>query len=366
MKGESIVRQARRGRKTAAQLICCWITAILALMPMTVFGQEAPATEADVISIETALELAMDHSLSLATARLEMEYAQKQLAKAQADAAIAPSPVAMRQAEFAVESQRLVLEKTQRQVELQVKNAYFGLTSKMQQRAVAAKNHEQVEEQLRIIRVKYSEGLATKLDLLNSEKALLEAQGSLEAAQAEEELALLEFKRVLGLPYTEEIRIEPSDVQIEPIDFSSEQVIEKVLKNDPELVRLQWALEISQMQEESAKNEYTAPLIKDMYTNRRMKAELDLKDGNRIAFIQAKQMWNSLKQAENRVALAKKELEAAEENYRITKVRFDGGLEIPNNLLRAQISLTSAQYGLVNAIFEYNLAHIRVLNLMGE
>ena len=97
-----------------------------------------------------------------------------------------------------------------------------------------------------------------------------------------------------------------------------------------------------------------------------MKAELDLKDGNRIAFIQAKQMWNSLKQAENRVALAKKELEAAEENYRITKVRFDGGLEIPNNLLRAQISLTSAQYGLVNAIFEYNLAHIRVLNLMGE
>ena len=174
---------------------------------------------------------------------------------------------------------------------------------------------------------------------MNSES--LEAQGSLEAAQAEEELALLEFKRVLGLPYTEEIRIEPSDVQIEPIDFSSEQVIEKVLKNDPELVRLQWALEISQMQEESAKNEYTAPLIKDMYTNRRMKAELDSKGWQSYRLHPGQADVEQQKQAENRVALAKKELEAAEENYRITKVRFDGGRDPQSPTCPDQLDVSS-------------------------
>ena len=143
-------------------------------------------------------------------------------------------------------------------------------------------------------------------------------------------------------------------------------MVERVLANSLDLLRLQWALEVSQLQEESARNEYTAPLLRDIYTNRRMKAELDLKDATRNVYLDAKRAWNNLKQAQSRVRLAEKELEAAQENYRITKNRFDGGLEIPNNLLRAQIDLTTAEHALVSAIFEYNLARIRLLNLMGE
>ena len=93
---------------------------------------------------------------------------------------------------------------------------------------------------------------------------------------------------------------------------------------------------------------------------------LDLKEATRAIYLQAKQAWYSFTQAENRVQLSEKELEAAEENYRIVKTRFDGGLEIPNSLLRAQIGLTSAQHAAVAAIFEHNLARIRLLNLMGE
>mgnify|MGYP001048782757 FL=1 len=357
------MKTAANGRKATAVWVCL---AVATLLHASVWAEETPAAEVIAITMDKAIEVAYDSNLALRMARLELDHAEKQLVKAQADAALAPSPVGLRQAEVAVETQKLLLEQTRRQVDLQVRSAYYAAISKTQQRAIAEKNLDQVQEQLRIIAAKQEEGLATKLDVVNSEKSLLQAQGSLDSALAEEELAVLELKRVMGLPYTDKISVEPSDTLIESVELLPEQVVEKVLTNSLDLMRLQWALEISQMQEESARNEYTAPLIKDIYANRRMKAELDLKEATRNTYLQAKQAWNSLRQAEFHVELSEKELEAAEENYRITKVRFDGGLEIPNNLLRAQISLTSAQHGLVNAIFEYNLARIRLLNLIGE
>lgn len=350
--------------KTATILIC--FAMVLALAQIVVFAEEAPGAEALAINIDRAVEVAYDNNLSLAMARLDLEHAEKQLTKAQADATLSPSPVTLRQAEVAVETQKLLLEQTRRQVDLQARSAYYEAVSKTQQRAIAERNFAQVEEQQRIIAAKHEEGLATKLDLVNAEKSVLQAKSSLESALAGEELAILELKRILGLAFAEQIDIEPSDIATESLDLSPEQIVERVLTNSLDLIRLQWGLEISQMQEESARNEYTAPLIKEIYANRRMKAELDLKEATRATYLQAKQASNSLRQAENHLRLAEKELEAAEESYQITKTRFDGGLEIPNNLLRAQIGLTSAQHGVVTAVFEYNLARIRLVNLMGE
>jgi outer membrane protein TolC len=351
-------------RNAAVTLLC--LAVVLGLGAVCVSAEESPGAEAHVITVEKAVELAGDNNLALQAARLELQHAEKQLIKAQADAAVTPSPVALRQAEVEVEVQRILLEQARSQVDLEVRSAYYGVLSQMQKKAIAEKSLAQAEEHLEIITTKAKEGLATKLDLVNAEKNAIQAKAALEAASAEEELAVLELKRVIGLAYSEPISIELSEVEPEPIDLSPEKVVERVLASSLELLRLQWALEISQLQEESARNEYTAPLLKDIYTNRRMKAELDLRQATRSVYLEAKRAWNNLKQAQSRVKLAEKELEAAQENYRITKSRFDGGLEIPNNLLRAQIDLTSAEHALVTAIFEYNLARIRLLNLMGE
>ncbi len=351
-------------RNAAVVLVC--LALVLWFGTACVSAEDSPGTETYIITVEKAAELAADRNLTLQAARLELQHAEKQLIKAQADAAVTPSPVALRQAEVAVEAQRLLLEQTRSQVDLEARSAYYTVLSQMQKKTIAEKNLAQAREHLEIINTKAKEGLATKLDLVNAEKNLIQAQAGLEAAIAEEELAVLELKRVIGLAYSDPISVEPSEIKPEPIDLSPQEAVEKVLANNLELLRLQWALEISQLQEESARNEYTAPLLKDIYTNRRMKAELDLKQATRRAYLDAKRAWNNLNQAQNRVKLAEKELEAAQENYRITKNRFDGGLEIPNNLLRAQIDLTSAEHALVTATFEYNLARIRLLNLMGE
>ncbi|NLK07970.1 MAG: TolC family protein [Firmicutes bacterium] len=327
---------------------------------------EIAEDEAFVLTVTEALSVADEHNLRLANARLDLEHAEKQFTKAQADAAITPSPVALRQAEIDLELHKLLLQETRRQVELEVQNTYYEVNSKIQLQDIAAANLVQVEEQLRIISVKHDEGLATKLDLLNAEKGVLQAKGALEAANAGVELSLLELKNALGVPYTEEIVLEESEALVDPLDLTMEQVVDRVLKHSIELTRLQWSLEVHQLQEESAKNEYTAPLIKELHSNRRMKAELELKEGTRSVFFSAKQAWNNLNQAESDVAVAEKELEAAEENYKIIKTRFEGGLEIPNNLLQAQVSLTSAQHAVVSARFNFHLARIRLLNLMGE
>ncbi len=351
--------------RNAAVCLLCLVLA-LGMGTACLSAEELPGAETYVITVEKALELASDNNLALQAARLELQHAEKQLIKAHADAAVNPSPVALRQAEVEVEIQRLLLEQTRSQVDLEVRSAYYAVLSQMQKKAIAEKSLAQAEEHLEIIKTKAQQGMATKLDLVNAEKNVIQSKAALEAAAAEEELAVLNLKRVIGLGYSQPITIEPPEVAQEPIGLSPEEVVERVLASSLELLRLQWALELSQLQEESARNEYTAPLLKEIYTNRRMKAELDLREATRRVYLEAKRAWNNLKQAENQVKLAEKELEAAQENYRITKNRFDGGLEIPNNLLRAQIALTSAEHAVVTAIFEYNLARIRLLNLMGE
>ena len=74
-------------------------------------AEESPGAEVYVITAEKAVELAGDNNLALQAARLELQHAEKQLIKAQADAAVTPSPVALRQAEVEVEAQRLLLSK---------------------------------------------------------------------------------------------------------------------------------------------------------------------------------------------------------------------------------------------------------------
>ena len=160
------MREVKRLRQIVGSHILCILILGLLWGGASVWAEEAP--EPRVISIEQALALANEHSLVLGGARLDLEHAEKQLTKAKADATISPSPVALRQAEIAFETQKLLSLQTQRQVDLEVQNAYFGATSKKQQRDIANTNLQQVMEQFIIIEVKYKEGLATKLDVVNA------------------------------------------------------------------------------------------------------------------------------------------------------------------------------------------------------
>lgn len=352
-------------RRTVTILAC--LSVAMGLSVVSVLAGPTPGPGSLSITVNKAEEIAHDNNLSLALARLEVDCAEKQLTKAKAEVALAPSPVALRQAEIAVEKQKLLFEQTRRQMVLEVRSAYYKVISEMQQRAIAEKRLERVREQLESIRAKHDQGLATKLEVIDAEKSLIQAEGYIGSALAEEELAVLELKRVMGLSFTDPIAIVcPSEEVVEAIKLTLEEVVEKALRESLELYRLQWELEITQMQEESARNEHIPPLIKDIYGNRRMKAELELKEATRTAYLQAKQAWNDLRQAENRVRLSEKELEAAEEIYRIAKTRFDEGLESPGDLLCAQNGLALAQHGIVTAVFERNLARIQLLNLIGE
>ena len=111
-----------------------------------------------------------------------------------------------------MEAQKLLMEQARSQVDLQVRSAYYAVLSQTQKRAIAEKNVAQVEEQLEIITTKSKEGLATKLDLVNAERSVIQAKAALEAALAEEELAVLDLKRVIGLAYSEPISIELSEI----------------------------------------------------------------------------------------------------------------------------------------------------------
>ena len=206
-------------RNAATVVVLACLALALGLGAVGAAAEESPGAEVYVITVEQAVELAKDNNLALQAARLDLQHAEKQLIKP-ADAAVTPSPAALRQAEVAVEAQKLLMEQARSQVDLQVRSAHYAVLSQTQKRAIAEKNVAQVEEQLEIITTKSKEGLATKLDLVNAERSVIQAKAALEAALAEEELAVLDLKRVIGLAYSEPISIELSEIEPEPIELS--------------------------------------------------------------------------------------------------------------------------------------------------
>lgn len=74
---------------------------------------------------------------------------------------------------------------------------------------------------------------------------------------------------------------------------------------------------------------------------------------------------HALESARERMPLARKGLEAAQENHRISLARFKGGTAIALEVLVAEDQLALARLELARAIVEFNLSQLRLLAASG-
>ena len=91
------------------------------------------------------------------------------------------------------------------------------------------------------------------------------------------------------------------------------------------------------------------------YEKEKISIEKDL----RLAFIQYQES-KSLLQAANL------ELSAAKESLRISRLRYENGIEIFSNLVEKEAELADAEQSLIDSLTSYNLAQLRLLYEMGD
>ena len=88
-----------------------------------------------------------------------------------------------------------------------------------------------------------------------------------------------------------------------------------------------------------------------------------MKDG---VLLDVTQSYLTVNQTNERAAVARKGVEQAEENYRVTNERYKKGLNVNSDLLDAEVALLQAKLNYTQSLIEYELSSARLSRSIGE
>lgn len=333
--------------------------AILALLALSGSGGLCAVAQPEPLelTLDEARSYAIDHSYDYAMAVLEFEASEIQFQMAEADALIRPSVIASKRAAGARRDARRALVAKEQSLMLDVDEAYYNLVTAQERANIIHASEEQARESLRIVRLRFEAGLASKMDVMSAEIALEQAVTSTLSAKNHLELAQLALKRTLGMDLdTPVIAVDSAQPIAGDVDY--EATLALALKNRPEIVKARETLEICELEAKFADNEYTPELTKRQLNNALAQARLAAGQAERGVRVEARQMYLSLEESHRAISIASAATKQAEENYRIMKLRYEHGMEIANSLLGAQLSLTEARLSELQSIMSYNIARL--------
>jgi outer membrane protein len=253
-------------------------------------------------------------------------------------------------------------------------------------------------------------GLATTSDLLK-----LEVQNSnaklqqLEAAN-NIELARVSFNRILGLPLDSKTGIKGNEVSYEPEEFNLTALINEALQNRIELKALDFKLKSAKENIDVVKSAYYpfVSLFSNYYyqnPNLRIQPPVDKFNGTwdvginlswdvwnwgntssqvtqaEQTFIQGKVNYDQLKESielevnqnylnvvyfKQRIDVSEKAVEQANDNYTVTKDKYNVQLATSTDIVDAEASLFQTQTNHTNAIIDYRIALIKLYKSIGK
>jgi outer membrane protein TolC len=335
---------------------------LLVFLIMTVWSS-APAK---AFSLEEAFKTAEHGNPTYLRAGLALEQAELALAKLQADRAVQPAALSLRQAEGGRAAAFVAKDAARRKLRLDVRRAYYSLLTARKQQEVAAEAVGQAKEQLRVIRGRQSEGAMVKLDVLNAEKAGAEAETGQTRADNGARVAALTLADLLGMPPDGPLQLDGSPPETKRVIPEEEIAINLAGSNSFELKQATEAQAAAELAEELTDNDYTPELIKKSAASRVQDAKLAVEEVRRRLALQVRRALSDAQVAEAGLNLAGKSVIAAQEAYRAAKVRFDAGLWVADELLTAQVKLFQTKQAELQARLDLDLARAAIFSLIGD
>ena len=300
----------------------------------------------------------MGGNYDYAMAKLQLEASEIQFKMAEADALLRPSVIASRRAASARKDAARALVAKEQSLILDVDKAYYDLVTAQERMGIMRRSEEQTRESLRIVRLKSEAGLASKIDVMSAEIALERAVAETISAENQLELAQLALKQTLGIDLgASVVAVDSAQPIAGEVDY--EAAVVRSLASRPEIVKAREALEIAQLEVGFADNEYTPELTKRQLNNALEQARLAAAQAEQGVRVEVRRMYLSLEESRRAISIASASAKQAEENYRITKLRYEHGMEIANSLLSAQLSLTQAKLAELQAVMNYNISRLR-------
>jgi outer membrane protein TolC len=312
-------------------------------------------------------------------------------------------------AKLGIDQSKVAVELAKLDLALQVKEAYFNILGADKAVEVAKSAVESLESHLTVAKNFYDVGMIPINDMLKAEVELANAQHSYIKAQNGAKLARLSFNVLLSTSADESFDVE--DILIytpETPDFNG--CLEKALKARPEIKAIDLTGSQIDQQINLAKSKYypeaaltynyikagdtpavsgsdfqkanswqaTLGLSWTFWDWAKTKSSVRQTESQKLQLektrktledgitLELKSAILNLKEAEQKIPTAKKAVNQAEENLRVSEERYKAQVTTSTEVLDAQTLLSQARMNYYSALYDHNLAKAGLLRAVGE
>ena len=362
---------------------CCitviLISALLLSISITALCEDSAGgttTASKSLSLNQALALGVENNASISLAKLAVEanrinveqtqFKAKELKKTinHSDTHIAIDQnvylvlyVNPAQAELDYELAQATLSYTENSVRYGVETAYDSLQVANKALAAAQLSVQRNETQLKNVKAKVNQGLASKLDLYSVESSLLASQADYRAKNDAANYATMLLNQLLGLSVTTDLKLTDELAMTEAGEIKVEEAVNGALATD--LTYL------------TAKNSYDSVVLLSDYTQKftssntysyqkaevnRQQAKVSCDNAKTDLEIRVRYAYNKWNTAFTNYQSFTKSRDMAAEAYRLAILRYESGLSTVYDVQNAETVLEQSEAGLLNAEKDYNLA----------
>lgn len=430
-----------------------WLGSLVICIALTLLPQQTPAQEkGHVLTLEESIQLALERNLEVQIAREEIRFARqgKKRAKTGFFPRLSADYVYRRPSETETKIGGVTLENEDRdqyrftgsveqpiftgfetlsnyqlsklgldvaQIQLQrtrldlilaVKDAYFEILRAEKIKQVAEQSVRQLQEGVRVAQNFVQVGMRPKVDVLDAETRLGEAELQLIVANNDIGVAKARFNTVLRQSIDTPLAV-VDVLTTESYKKSYESSQQLALEHRPELLEANKNVAIAEKEVTLAKSDYYPDISlsanyyrrgddptvdgsdfvdrenwdiiagatwtffewgKTRYATNQQKARLrqaketleQIKDS---VLLEVKTAFLAVQAAEQGIRVAAKSVESAEENFRISQERYKEQVATSSEVLDAQTRLTQARTNYTNALVIFNLARAELVRAMG-
>ena len=343
------------------------------------FGKPVEGADVKGFDVEGAVKFAQRRNpyIEMAEARMEQArimWEQAEEAAKQAELALGGAPIPYEiavmpfQAKTGYNIAKKAYEAAQAGIGLAAEAAYYGVLKAEGMYEVAEQAVKRGKDQVELARKMRDAGLVAPKDVIDAEVKLAEMEANLATAEKYRGLARLGFLKTLGLAFDEAFELTDKEIQYVSFREVDEEdlpkKVEEALKNRFEVYQAERTLDLKEIEvdlmyghpftdtNQNAMKPYMQAAAEEAVDEARAalaakKAEVEY--SVREAFL-------SIKEAEERVNLAARAVEQAEEALRLAKLRYSAGLSTSLEVMAAELALTQTQNARLQAIYDHNLA----------
>lgn len=298
---------------------------------------------------------------------------------------------------------RYGLEDSLETVKLNATTGYYSVLEAANSVTLAKESVDRLADHLKNVQAQFEVGVVAKADVLRSQVELANAQQTLIKAQNSYDLAVASLNNVIGLPLGTDLSVSEG-LDYREYNNTLENCLTYALSNRPVIHQAEANVVAAKAGIDSAaagqlpsiaasgsyawqkdkwpgddKNNWTVGVSLNMNIfdsgvtaskvaaarADKVKAEETYRQTTDSVQLDVRNNYLSLREAEKRIATSQTAVSQAEEDYRISILRYQAGVGTNTDVMDAQVALTQAKNNYIQALYDYNTSGAQLDKAMG-